>query len=259
MGRSSSKQIEVKYGWRRELPDHNDKYYEFNYKGYDSKITNIDLRSKCPEIYDQGKLGSCTANAVAGAYQYEESREKEKNVFRPSRLFIYYNERVIEDTVLYDSGATIRDSIKTLHKTGTCSEVKWPYDISKFKSRPTEICYKDAEKNKIIEYKKVTQTLDELRTCLQQGTPFIFGFSVYESFESNLVANTGIMNMPRKGEKLLGGHAVMAVGYDDSTRMFIIRNSWGEYWGELGYFYMPYEFIIDNIYASDFWTIKKID
>jgi len=258
MGTSSSKQMDIKYGWRRELPDHNDQYYEFNYKGYDSNIKNIDLRCNCPEIYDQGKLGSCTANAVAGAYQYEERRE-DKKVYKPSRLFIYYNERVLEDTVLYDSGATIRDSIKTLYKTGTCSEEEWPYDISKFKTRPNDTCYKKAQKNKIIEYKKITQTLDELRACLQQGTPFVFGFSVYESFENNEVANTGIMKIPRKGEKLLGGHAVMAVGYDDTTEMFIIRNSWGPYWGELGYFYMPYEFMINDIYASDFWTIKKID
>ena len=243
------------YGWKRELPDHNDTYHTFIQSEIEHEL--IDLRKYCPPIYNQGNLGSCTANAVAGAYEYQDDTENKPDIM-PSRLFIYYNEREIENTVRSDSGATIRDSIKAVFKYGICSEKLWPYQIEKFIYKPPDVCYQQAKNNKIKQYKKINQTVNDMKSCLRQGLPFIFGFSVYESFESENVAKTGTMTIPEKGEKLLGGHAVMAVGYIENEQRFIIRNSWGEHWGDHGYFYMPYEFVTNNLYASDFWTIIKV-
>ena len=118
----------------------------------------------------------------------------------------------------------IRDGIKTLAKQGVCSEKKWPYIISKFRVKPTPACYKDAANHKITSYHRII-TLDEMRWCLAESFPFVFGFTVYESFESQAVAKTGVVNMPQHGEKSLGGHAVLAVGYDDAKERFIVRNS----------------------------------
>ena len=255
MGAYNSKiNINVKFGWKRELPDINDKFHTFDKDTTDEfKSDIIDLRANCPPVYNQGDLGSCTANAVAAAFEYKEVTKDD--YIKPSRLFIYYNERVLENTVLYDSGATIRDSIKTLHKTGVCSETDWPYIISKFSYRPTSVCYKTARK--ISQYKKLEHSIDDFKSCLRMGLPFVFGFTVYESFKNDNVAKTGIMPIPKQGEKLLGGHAVMAVGFDNIRQVFIIRNSWGSEWGDSGYFYMPYEFIDDPEFANDFWTVIK--
>jgi hypothetical protein len=185
-------------------------------------------------------------------------KQGERGSFIPSRLFIYYNEREMEGSVNDDSGAIIRDGMKSVANQGVCAETMWPYDVSKFKDKPPMACYDVATKHQAISYNAVTQTLDELRGCLAEGFPVVFGFSVYESFESEAVAKTGIMPMPMN-ERLLGGHAVKAVGYDDSKQWFIVKNSWGSGWGDGGYFYMPYAYIIDPNMASDFWTIRLVE
>jgi C1A family cysteine protease len=177
----------------------------------------------------------------------------------PSRLFLYYNERVMQGTVNSDSGAYIRDGIKSLNKSGICPEKEWPYIISKFADKPPKKCYDDALKATIKSYQRLTNTnLTQLQSCLSQGFPFVFGFTVYESFESQQVARTGIMPMPKPQEKVLGGHAVMAVGYDDSKQAVLVRNSWGTDWGIRGYFYMPYGYITNANLCDDFWTIRIV-
>ena len=173
-----------------------------------------------------------------------------------SRLFIYYNERVIEHTVQEDSGAMIRDGIKTLVKQGVCSERSWPYVIAKFAKKPGAACYKEARDHQVTVYARL-ETADEMRACLADGFPFVFGFSVYESFESATVARTGVAPMPRRNEKLLGGHAVLAVGYDDARKRFLVRNSWGTGWGMKGYFTLPYDYLGDRNLCDDFWTIRR--
>ena len=152
-------------------------------------------------------------------------------MFAPSRLFIYYNERVIENSVDEDAGAMIRDGIKSVAKEGAPHETLWPYDISKFRNKPTPAAYKDASKHRAILYQRLDQTLQQLKGCLASGYPFVFGFSVYESFESDAVAKTGKMPMPKPKEKQLGGHAVLAVGHDTASKRFLVRNSWGPDWG----------------------------
>ena len=246
------------YGWKKDTLNTDDEYHNFVVSSTLDNIKLVDLRSTCPAVYNQDKLGSCTANAIAAAYEYDEIKQNEKDVFIPSRLFIYYNERKIEGSIDTDSGAEIRDGIKSISVDGVCSEDMWKYDITKFTECPTQECYDDAKNHKSIEYKRVVQSLEQLKQCLIEGFPFIFGFNVYSSFETQEVADTGNMPMPKEGEELLGGHAVCAVGYDDNRRVFIVRNSWGDSWGDKGYFYMPYAFITNTSQCSDFWTVRKI-
>lgn len=172
-----------------------------------------------------------------------------------SRLFIYYNERVIINTVDSDSGAMLRDGIKTLVKQGVCDEGLWPYDTKKFSAKPSSKCYRDAENHQVTSYRRILN-VREMKTCLAEGFPFVFGFMVYESFETREVARTGVVRMPGKGEAALGGHAVMAVGYDDSSARFLVRNSWGLGWGMKGYFTMPYPYLESRELSDDFWTIR---
>jgi C1A family cysteine protease len=159
---------------------------------------------------------------------------------------------------MQDSGAEIRDGMKAINRWGICSEEKWSYDISKFRVKPSRAAYNEGAKCKIFDYARIAQSLTHLKSVLASGDPFVFGFSVYESFESDEVARTGIMPMPSMRENMLGGHAVLAVGYDDSLNMFIVRNSWGSGWGQQGYFLMPYNFIIDDDLAADFWTVRSV-
>jgi C1A family cysteine protease len=173
-----------------------------------------------------------------------------------SRLFVYYNERVIENTITSDSGAQLRDGIKTLAKQGVCLEKMWPYVISHFENKPTKACYTNAAQHIILSYQRI-QTLNDMKTCLAAGYPFVFGFTVYESFESAEVAKTGVVPMPAPHEKVVGGHAVVAVGYDDAAQRVIVRNSWGPTWGQAGYFTMPYDYITSPKLAADMWTIRR--
>jgi C1A family cysteine protease len=245
----------TRYGWQRDLPDHRDHLFA------SAPITPlpaaVDLRPQCPPVYDQGQLGSCTANAIAGALQFDRLKQKIAD-FTPSRLFIYYNERVIEHTVNTDSGAQIRDGIKCVGTQGDCPETEWPYVITKFKTKPPAKCYADAVQYKAVTYQRVTQTLGQLKGCLAAGFPFVFGFTVYESFESAAVAKSGHASLPKSGEQVVGGHAVVGVGYDDAKQWFIVRNSWGAGWGMKGYFTLPYAYVTDANLASDFWTIRVV-
>jgi uncharacterized protein YvpB len=162
-------------------------------------------------------------------------------------------------TVNSDSGAYIRDGIKSLNTNGICPEKEWAYIIEKFVQKPPKKCFDDALKSTVKSYERLTNTnLTQLQACLSEGYPFVFGFTVYESFESEAVAKTGMMQMPKAKEKVLGGHAVMAVGYDDSKQVVIVRNSWGKDWAVKGYFYMPYGYITNNHLCDDFWTIRIV-
>jgi C1A family cysteine protease len=202
-------------------------------------------------------LGSCTANAIGGAIEFDRLKQSLPD-FVPSRLFIYYNERLIEGTVASDSGAMIRDGIKSVASQGACPEPEWPYDISKFAERPPAEAYRDAALDRAVSYQSLIQDLNQMRGCLATSYPFIFGFTVYESFESESVARTGHAPMPAPTERAVGGHAVMAVGYDDQSQTFLCRNSWGTGWGMAGYFTLPYTYLIQPGLASDLWTIRLV-
>ena len=245
------------YGWQPDLPDKRDLMYAAPMPVLASLPPKIDLRNGCPAVYNQGQLGSCTANAIAGAFEFELLKQKAPD-FMPSRLFIYYNERAIENTVSTDSGAQIRDGMKSVGTQGVCPESMWPYNINEFTQKPHSDCYTDALKHLVTSYHRITVDLAQMKSCLAEGYPFVFGFTVYESFEGPQIEKTGIMPMPAKTEKVVGGHAVMAVGYDDEQQMVIVRNSWGGDWGQKGYFMMPYAYISDTQYTDDFWTIRIV-
>ena len=224
-------------------------------------IKMVDLRTKFPPVYDQGELGSCVFNACDGAYGFEMMKQGEPYVSM-SRLFMYYNTRVAEGTVDQDSGAEIKDAVYQIGSYddahGTCTEELWPYDITKFTVKPTDECYTNAKLHHVVKAERIQQDLTDLKQSLLDGYPVIFGFQVYESFETEAVAKTGKMPMPAPGEKLLGGHGVVLAGFDDTQSVFIVRNSWGTSWGDAGYFYMPYDFIVKPDYASDFWSIRLV-
>jgi C1A family cysteine protease len=249
-----------RYGWIPDLPDQRDHLYAAAITAPQALPPSVDLRSQCPPVYDQGQLGSCTANAIGGAFQFTQIKEQLAQNWVPSRLFIYYNERSIEGTVSSDSGAQIRDGIKSVNQQGACPEDLWPYVIASFTEHPPANCYTVAAQNKVKAYQRLTQNLMQMKACLASGYPFVFGFTVYESFESQTVAQTGVVNMPAASEQVLGGHAVVAVGYDDSQQRFTVRNSWGTGWGMQGYFTMPYAYLTQAHPAltSDFWTIRLI-
>lgn len=243
------------YGWLPDIPDNRDFRYGAVRKLPKKLPAKVDLRRGCSPVEDQKDLGSCTANALAGALEF--LMKKDKVPFADmSRLFIYYNERAIEHSIRTDSGAMLRDGIKTLAKQGACTEKNWPYDIAKFAAKPPKRCYTEALNYQILSYARLN-TLEEMRACLADGFPFVFGFSVYECFESAKVAKDGILSMPAAGESLLGGHAVLAVGYDDTAKRLIVRNSWGTDWGKKGYFTMPYGYVTDRDLSDDFWTIRR--
>jgi C1A family cysteine protease len=246
------------YGWIHDLPDARDFVYAAPLIRFPHGLpASVDLRSVCPPIYDQGQLGSCTGNGIAGAIEFDQGKLGNKQ-FTPSRLFIYYNERVMEGTVTQDAGAQIRDGIKSVAQLGAPPETDWPYNIQKFAEQPPLQAYTDAKLDLVSSYARVSQNLGQMQGCLAEGYPFVFGFTVYSSFESDTVAQTGVVPMPSSGETVMGGHCVVAVGYDDTNRTFIVRNSWGVSWGMKGYCTMPYEYLVSAHLASDFWTIRSV-
>jgi C1A family cysteine protease len=249
--------MQNQYGWKPDLPDQRDHLYEAPFHLFRVLPSQVDLRPGCPPVYDQGALGSCTANAIAGALEFDQMKQGE-SVMVPSRLFIYYNERVMEGTVSSDSGAAIRDGIKSVNKQGACPETEWPYDITMFDILPSSQAYQDALLHRSVHYSRVSRNIGQMKACLAAGFPFVFGFAVYESFESDEVASTGIVPLPAQDEQVLGGHAVLAVGYDDAQQRFLVRNSWGDSWGMQGYCTMPYDYLLNNGLSSDFWTIKTV-
>jgi C1A family cysteine protease len=240
------------FGWKNSVPD----FRDFRYTPPMTLAASpplVDLRSMCPAVYDQGSLGSCTAQAIAGLVEYLKKKQNLR-AFTPSRLFIYYNERVLEGTVQVDAGATIRSGFKVISQLGNPHESLWWYNISKFAVKPNLGVYRDGLNSQILRYSRVDNSrLDDMRACLAGGFPIVGGFAVYQSFQTSRVATTGIVPMPMRSERMLGGHAILVVGYDDAKQMFIVRNSWG-LWGDKGYCYMPYSYLCNMQLADDFWT-----
>lgn len=249
-------------GWLPDTPDQRDLTYKPRVMAPKEVPPVIDLRENFPPIYDQGKLGSCTAQALAATFDFNRMLQG-ASFMSPSRLFIYWNERELIGTIDSDSGAMIRDGIKVLVRLGTPRETTWPYIIEKFTHKPPPVAYEEAEKSQALTYQRIMRprvdSLNDMLMCLNDGYPFVTGFVVYESFESDTVIKTGVVPMPDMNERALGGHAVVVVGYDIDKEWFICRNSWGQSWGDNGHFYMPFAYLENPDLASDLWTIRSVE
>ena len=176
----------------------------------------------------------------------------------------------MEHSVPLDNGAQIRDGIKSVGKQGACSRDKWSYDDTpadpntsvwpsgaKPAQKPPKACY-TMRRNFAPLVTSVSTAPVQMKGCLADGYPFVFGFTVYDSFESAEVAKSGALGMPKPKEAVVGGHAVLAVGYDDGTQTFMVRNSWGSSWGKRGYFTMPYSYLLTDNLSDDFWTVRLV-
>jgi C1A family cysteine protease len=253
-----------RYGWVRDIPNHNDIFRIVDRSSVSKLPDKFGLCNEfMPDVYDQGHLGSCTANAIMGSFCYDHNKQFPSAKFNGSRLFLYYNERVIEGTIDRDSGASIRDGIEVTNKIGVCPEIDFPYDIRYFTNEPSKAAYEDAKKHRNVTYERIGIDPVDFKIAINSGNPVIFGFSVPKSFEGSEMASTGIMKMPGLFDSIVGGHAVVAVGYDDNmtadgqTGFMLVRNSWGSSWGSSGYFYMPYKFIVDKN-CADAWVINLV-
>jgi len=255
------------FGWRPDPPDQRDHLFSVAGPILQALPAAVDLRSHDTPIYDQGRIGSCTANAIAGAIQFDRRKFSQSPDFVPSRLFIYYNERSIEGSIANDAGAYLRDGIKSINKVGVCPETEWTYDDTpalydggpfpagaKPAKRPPTSAYNDAKHYELVSYQRLVPSLAQLKGTLASGFPFVFGFSVFDNiYDAHGRPKTHIP-VP-DGSPMIGGHAVMAVGYSDARHEFTIRNSWGTGLGVNGYFFMPYSYVVSPN-ASDFWVIR---
>lgn len=251
------------YGWIPDLPDGRDRM--FLKVGVPVIPKSVDFRElyKMPDIFNQLSLGSCTGNGISFMMGFDILNNHSQTPFAStlpfSRLFIYYNERVIENTVNQDSGAQIRDGLKSISSEGVCIENLYPYNVNTFTIKPSNEAYTDALQYKALEYSRLNNLNKmELIQCLMDGFPFVFGFSVYDSFESQEVSDTGVVEMPQSSESLLGGHCVCCIGYSLEDDRFIVANSWGQDWGQDGFFTIPASYLCNGNLASDFWTVRTL-
>ncbi len=250
-------------GWIKDPEDKRD--FKFNFSAAPSNFSPVDLRSQDTPIFNQGNLGSCTACATTAMVRFVRKKQFAAKAgfldWKPSVLFTYYNTRLLEGTVNRDNGAQLRNSLKSVNKYGAVNETKWPYIVSKFKTKPTSSLYTEGLKQQtMVYYSLATQTVTELKQCLSQGYPFVFGSLLYTPFQSTTVRNTGIVPMPNpRSERMIGGHAMMCVGWTtyNGQEYFIVRNSWGNTWGLQGYCLIPVAYLTSRALSADFWTIRQ--
>jgi len=246
-------------------------FWLFETKPEEKLPVEVDLSPMFPPVFDQGNLGSCTANAILASFQYEAKKEKCQDTENLSRLYEYYKARetMIPPNVKEDTGTSLAMSVYCLYEYGVCDEKYWPYDVTMFNQEPPKEAVENAKYHKCVEFKKVTQTHEQMRAGLAHGYSFVLGISVYSSMMTPTVGETGVVPMPVisdtvidgkkvKADTLMGGHAVCCVGYNDQTKQYKIRNSWSDKWGDKGYFYLPYEFVENNEYTYDMWSIRMV-
>ncbi len=241
-------------GYRPETQNSQDKKYSAR---RDRQLpAKVDLRAYMTPVENQGNSNSCTANAMAGAYEYLANRMlgQSEDV---SRLFIYYNAREFDGDPAQDEGTYLKSCIKVLRKYGACSENTWSFDLNQILAQPPKAAYQEAANFIVEEAARVEIDLHAMRECLSEGYPFAFGLQLFSSFQQ--AGSTGLVPMPDPdNEKHDGGHAMLCVGYSDADQVFIVRNSWGEDWGEAGYCYIPYDYMTKPDFNHDCWTIRQV-
>jgi C1A family cysteine protease len=240
----------MKFNIKPSLPDNRDYIYRSNSTGVLRE--QVDLRQWDTIVESQDSLGSCSSNAITNAYELCVNRMYPEYFTHLSRLFIYYNARSEYGNILEDEGMFLRDGLKTLKKFGVCSEELWSYDIEKFNIRPPENAYKDAEKRKILKYQKLT-SIYYITQVINNNKPVVFGMQIFDSF-MDLNERISTVSFPSRKEKSLGGHAMCMVGYDLNKRLFLAKNSFGPDWGNNGYCWIPFDYIIKEGY--DIWTFE---
>jgi len=242
-----------KYNLKPDKPDKRDSKYKCKITGILPETANLDVLKDSSLIYDQGSLGSCTANMSLGLYR-SVLKHKGQPDYDGSRLAQYYNSRTDKSE---DTGTSIRDAFKAMNRYGICPEKDWPYVIDKFAQRPPDICYVEGLDHQTIRYENIPDgNVNYIKNAISNGNPVGFGIPVYESFESNEVAKTGIVPMPNRcREQLYGYHAVKGIAYDRDGLW--CANSWGSSWGKNGYFMLPWNFV--RKYASDIWVLYAVE
>lgn len=260
------------FGWVRDRTDPRDQLYSAALQTLKTLPPAVDLRPLMPPVYDQGQLNSCSANAIGACMQYVRARQHALPDFVPSRLFIYYNTRTLDQNLPLDTGGSLRSGLASVAQLGVCPEPDWPYDSppanvltrlfppgARAVQRPDPAAYGMALQHIAISYWSIVQDLDQLKACLADGFPFVFGFYVYANFYASPQRRRQdarkIVERPMPTDNYVDGHAVTAVGYDDSRQAFIVRNSWGNV-QDAGHFLMSYAYVTDSGRAFDFWTIR---
>ncbi|PSB17248.1 peptidase C1 [Phormidesmis priestleyi ULC007] len=241
-------------GYRPEKQNSKDKKYSA--KRDRPLPPKADLRLYMTPVENQGGSNSCTANAVAGAYEYLANRllGKSEDV---SRLFIYYNARELDGDSSQDEGTYLKSCVKVLRKYGACSENTWSFDLNQILEQPHKQAYAEAANFIVEEAARVDVDLHAMQSCLADGYPFAFGLQLFSSFQQ--AGSDGLVPMPDPdNEKHDGGHAMLCVGYSDPDQVFIVRNSWGDEWGEHGYCYIPYDYMTKPELNGDCWTIRQV-
>jgi len=227
-------------------------YRDLYYRASNNNVKNkVDLRVWCSPIEEQLHLGSCVGQSIIGAFELMLNKNYPDKYMDLSRLFVYYNARVIEGDPSIDSGVYVRDGIKAVNKWGVCSEDYWPYLTDKFSTIPDTKSYLDAKTRLIKNYHRIKSIKDIIST-VSAGYPVVTGIEVFGDFDNTGINSDPIISMPIETDNSLGGHAVTIVGYDNDKEYFICRNSYGEQWGDQGYFYMPYSYA--ELYVSDSWA-----
>lgn len=245
----------IKFGWLPDLPDTRD--IMFAPVRMEKLPVEVNLAYMNPDVYDQGQLGSCVFNSEGSMFRSRLRLQGQD--FIPSRLFPYYNYRESIGKINEDTGASMREGIKMYVKYGVAPETEWPYDKKLFATKPNEVVYKHALTHQAVEYSRVKQDMYSMKVCLATGNTFVIGIMLYDSFMTDDAASTGVIKMPRKTERFLGGHAVECVGFNDKLKSWIMKNSWGKKWGMSGYFLLPFEYLLSTNLSMDSWTITKVE
>jgi hypothetical protein len=220
----------------------------------------VDLRTFMSDVENQGQLNSCVANAVAGAYEYLAKRHLGEDSYDVSRLFLYYNARARSGLHNEDSGSMISDAIDSLKEQGACSEQTWPYDEPIVNEQPADDAYAEAAGFVVQSSELVPTDLYAWKHALAEGYPIVFGCLLFDSFDAGRKGKIPMPTPNEQGREEHGGHAMLCVGYSDKDRVFIVRNSWGTEWGDRGYCYMPYDYLMSPTFNSgDSWIIRRLD
>jgi len=238
-------------GALRSLPDRRDRIYPY---ALGAPVAS-DLRADAPYIWDQGQLGSCVPHGVLRAANHSE-RVQGLTVVSGSALFVYFNGRVLEGTVDYDSGLYVRDGIKALNSWGVADRWAWPYDVSRFTEAPPQHAYDQGSGEKIVDYARITMGTPGIHDALAHRQAVVFGFSVHPSFFDT--PSDGIMPHPQPDEPVAGGHCTAIVGYRPQDDRFIVANSWGTGWGDEGYFYMSVSDFLADSFSDDIWVVRRV-